>query len=460
MKKILSVLICLAMLLSGFALAAGSELTISNLAVSVSDGTNLDFSGIDLKLAAAESDTGAGLRIALDANGETVLSGVAALNEQGIVLSLDGMNNAYTVSMEDIMLMLAEDPDFQQMMQLIAALDFTEEDLAELIAIFETFSAQIEAGIVETGTEELDGVTYQSYTMSYDEELADALYRGIFGLLDKHPALVSILLEGSDFTSMMEVYEAMGLKIRFEGEALANESESEISLSAYGTANDLEEEIQMNNYIYTTVGIDEEAGVQMEDMTMALSQIENEEYIGIVEVNGCVTTQIETGELAAFEGYLIVPTDEENWDGLSFGLYSPMMTGTDLWQISFGDWNETFTLDISFGQSEGVDGVYGLMLAEDAQLSFYSEMQDGVGEIGFAVADAEFGVELLADVAVTETDGAWLDVDTANAVDILTITDEQVETFSMEAMIALMGAVSELAAANDTLAVLIGNLMG
>lgn len=460
MKKILSVLICVAMLLTGLAFAEGGELTISNLVITASDGSVLDLSGIGLKLAAAGDDAGAGVRVALTANGEDVLSGVAALNEQGVVLSLDGLSSTYTIPMEDIMVMVMEDPDFQEMMQLIAAMDFTEADLAELIAIFETLMVNIEAGMTEVGTEEIDGVTYQHYELNYGEEVADAFYRGFVDLLDKHPAFVSLLLDGSGFSTMGEVYDALGLRVRMEGEALANESESEISLSAYGKANDMEEELQLNNYIYTVVGVDEEAGVQMEDMTMSLSQIENEEYFGLVEVNGCVTTMIETGELAAFEGYVIAPVDEENWEGLVFSLYSPVMTGTGLWQISFSNWLETFTFDVSFGEVDGVDGVYGMLNSAEVQASYYSELQDGVGEFGLDIAEGESGVELLADVSVTETDGAWLNVDTTNSVNILTLTDEQIETVSMEGMMVLMNALSEIAAVNDTVAMLVGSLMG
>lgn len=460
MKKILSVLICIAMLLTGFAFAEGSEIALSNLTITASDGSVLDFSGIDLKLAAAGDDAGAGLRLAVGANGKDVLSGVAALDEQGVVLSLDGLSSSYVIPLEDVMLALMSDPDLQQMMQLISTLDFTEEDLAELIAVFEAYGAAIEAGITEVGTEEIDGVTYQHYELVYGEEVADAFYRGLVNLLDKHPAFVSFLLEGTGFSTIGEVYDALGLRLRMEGEALANESEVELNLSGYATSNESDEEEQINAYAYVTTGADAEAGVEMVDMTLSMSEIEDEEYIGLFEINGCITTVTETGELAAFDGYLIAPDYNDEWDGLVFGLYSPVMTGTDLWQISIGDWQETFVFDVSFGTSEGVDGVYGLLNSDEVQMSFYSEMQDGAGEIGLAVADEEFGLEILADVAVTDTDGAWMNVDTSNTVNILTITEEQIEAVTMEAMVVLMNALSEISAANDTVAMLIGGLMG
>lgn len=464
MKKVLSVLICIAMLLTGLALAEGSELTISNPVISISEAgeeSALDLSGVGLKLAAAGDDAGAGVRIALAANDQEVLSGVAAFNEQGLVLKLDGMSSSYIVSVEDIMTMLSENPEYQEMLQIMSALDFTEEDLDALIAIFETFGAQIEAGIVETGTEELDGETYTTYSFNYGEEVADGLYRGFVNLLDEHPALVSILLEDSGFATVGELYDALGMKVRMEGEGMANETESEISLSAYGTANGLEEELQLNGYAHTIVGMDEETGLVAEDATFALSEITAEgDYVGIVEINGCLTSVAETGELAGFDGYFIVPTDEENWDGVVFGLYGPAMTGTGLWLLSIGDWNETFSFDVSFGNTEGVDGAYGVMAAEGMYMSFYSETQDGVGEVGFAFGDEEFDLEVIADVAVTENDGAWMNVDTANAVNLLTITEEEIEAAGLELMMTVLNGLSELTASNETLAALVGGMMG
>ena len=463
MKKLLSVLICVVMLLTACAFAEGSELTISNVAITMGEESTIDLSGIDLHLAAADNEAGGGLRIALGANGEEVISAVASINEQGIALAMDGLSSSYTVSMEDIMAMLAEDPDFQQLMQLIAALDFTEQDLVELLGIIETFMANVDASISETGSEEIDGVTYQTYAINFGEEGYDALFGGLAALLDKHPALVGMIMDGTGYSTLGEAYEASGFRMRAEGGMVSSESEVEIDLTGYASTAD-GEEVAVNGYGYMVVGADEEAGVEMLDMSLAMSEIVDEEYVDMFEVNGCVTTVTETGELAAFDGYIVVPdgtSDEEDaYEGVIFGLYSPALTGTGLWQISIGDWNETVSFDVSFGNADGVDGVYGLIVAEEAEISYYIETVEGVGTAGIAFADAEEFVEVTADVAITETDGAWLAVDTTNAVDILTITEEQVETVSMEAMVALMGALSELAAANDTVAMLVGGLMG
>ena len=463
MKKLLSVLICVAMLLTACAFAEGSQLTISNVSLTAGDGSSLDFSGIDLRLAAADNEAGGGLRVALGANGEEVISGVASINEQGVVLAMDGLSNAYTISVDDIMTMLAEDPDFQQMMQLMAAMDFTEQDLVELVAIFETFMANVQGSISETGTEEIDGASYQTYAVNFGEEGYDALFGGLAALLDKHPALVGMIMDGTGYNTVTEAYEASGFKMRAEGVAISGETEVEVDLMGYASAEGMEE-VAVNSYVYVTAGADEEAGVEAVDMSMVLSEVVDEEYIGIVELNGCITYVTETGELAAFDGYIVVPTGtvdgEDVYEGVNFGLYGPALTGTGLWQISISDWNETVSFDVSFGNADGVDGVYGMLAAEEAEISCYVELVEGVGAAGIAFADGEEFVEVTADVAITETDGAWLNVDTTNAVDILTITDEQVETVSMEAMIALMGAVSELASANDTVAMLVGGLMG
>lgn len=459
MKKLMSVLLCIAMLLTACAFAEGSELTISNVAITMGEESTFDLSGIDLRLAAADNEAGGGLRIALGANGEEVISAVASINEQGIALAMDGLSNTYTVSMEDIMQMLAEDPDFQELIQLIEALDFTEQDLVELIGIVETFMANVDASISETGSEEIDGVTYQTYAINFGEEGYDALFGGLAALLDKHPVLVGMIMDGTGYNTVTEAYKASGFKMRAEGEMVSSESEVEIDLTGYASTAD-GEDVAVNGYGYMVVGTDEEAGTEAVDMTLSLSEIVDEEYVDMFEVNGCVTTATETGELAAFDGYLITPVDEENWDGLSFGLYGPALTGTGLWQLSISDWNETVSFDVSFGNADGVDGVYGLFSAEEAEMSYYFETVDGVGTAGLAYADSESFIEVAADVAITETDGAWLAVDTTNAVDILTITEEQIETVSMEAMVALMGALSELAAANDTVAMLVGGLMG
>lgn len=459
MKKLLSVLICIAMLMTGFAFAEGGKLTISNVSISDNEGNALDLSGIDLSLAAAGDDAGAGLRVAVGANGEDVLSGVATLSEQGVVLKLDGMKNAYTVSFADVMMMLMADPEFQQLMQLVSALDFTEEDLAELMAIMEQFELAYEASITDTGIQEIDGVAYETYAINFPEAGYDAAYRGIFGLLDKHPALVSMLLEGSGYASMMEVYEAMGLRVRAEGTIIANESEAEVDLTGYGSSNDMEE-MGINFYAYLTNGRDEEAGVEAVDLSLLVSALEDGELFNVVEANGCVTNVSATGELASFDGYLLVNDGFDEWSGFTFGLYSPQMTGTGLWLITIGDSNGEVSFNLSFGEEDGVSGIYGQFGDAENQLSFFAELQGSEGEIGFATAEGDYEMEFLADVAFSADDCAWMRVDTTNAVNLLTITEEQTETAGMEAMMVLMNALSELAAANDDFAIMMGNLMG
>ena len=460
MKKILSVLICIAMLLMACAFAEGGELSISNVQVSVSDGTVLDLSGIDLRLAAAADEAGGGVRLAVGANGEEVLSAVASVDEEKVALKLDGMSSAYTVSMADIMTMLMEDPDFQELMQLISALDFTEQDLIELIAIVETFMANMDASISETGTEEIDGVTYQSYAINFGEEGYEALFRGIVELLDQHPALMALLLEGSGYETLGQAYDALGMKMYAEGTMLTSESDAEIDLTAYSSVNG-EEAAAVNAYGFMSYGVDEEVGLEGVDMTMLMSEVAGEEYISIFEVNGSVFTDTATGAFAGFDGYFIVPIDEENWDGVVLGVYGPQLTGTGLWQLSVSDWNGSFTYDVSFGEVDGLEGVYGIMAADGAEINYYSELQDGVGEFGVSVVAADgTGFEVLTDLALSETDGAWLNVDTANAVNLLTLTEEQTSTAGMELMVILMNVVSELAAANETVAALAGSLMG
>lgn len=63
-------------------------------------------------------------------------------------------------------------------------------------------------------------------------------------------------------------------------------------------------------------------------------------------------------------------------------------------------------------------------------------------------------------MTVSDTDGSWLALDGANAVDALNMTDAQMQSLETELLATLLRLASGLAASNETIAALLGGLMG
>ena len=67
--------------------------------------------------------------------------------------------------------------------------------------------------------------------------------------------------------------------------------------------------------------------------------------------------------------------------------------------------------------------------------------------------------DVMRDFTVTDTDGAWMIPAGSESIDIMSMSDQQSNVLMMEGMSVLMGALSSLAQANNTLASLISSMM-
>ncbi len=95
MKKLLAILLSALMLLSAFAAAEGGSVTLGNVQVSANGEMLLDLSGLELVLAAAESDAGLGLRLALNYGAGSADEAVVWLGGTELALKASFLSDAY-----------------------------------------------------------------------------------------------------------------------------------------------------------------------------------------------------------------------------------------------------------------------------------------------------------------------------------------------------------------------------
>lgn len=447
MKKLLAIILCAVMLLSAAAFAEGTELTINNVVISGSDGTVIDLSGIDLKLAIDKLENQLGLRLTLGGNGEEIASGMASLDESQLLLAATGLSSVYGLDVAELTAAL------QGMM-------ITEQDVQDFIAVWEAWSAAMDAAITDLGIEEIEGVAYQNYSINVPAEATDALYTGIIAILDRHPMIVSQLLADTGYNTLAELYAAMEVAITMEGSVSISETDMTMNLVATGVGAD-NAQVQVGGDMYMATIVDEATGTTAMDITFMLSEINGDTAKEILTI-GCTLAAVnESGEFYGMDGYVIVPEGGEGeYNGVLFGVYSPIMQGADLWQVSLLSYDQTVSMDLAFGETEGADCAYASIVADDVMMNFYYEILNGVGEAGASFQEGDMVYEAVADIAIGVPEGGWLPMDGANAVDILSLSEEQIQQLYTEGYPLLMNIISGLASANETVAALVGSMMG
>lgn len=348
MKKILAILMTLAMLLSACAFAENenAEIVISDVVVLAGEMPVLDLTGLGLKIGAVTEPLG--LQLALSAADQEVAAlnlGVAENGEQ-LLLSMTGVTGVYSLD-ADVIGQAIEDAGVD--VDAIANVDMNEvtsmistEDQLALMSLAMEAAAVAQAGVTAGGTETIDGVAYDVTKVEITAEQIKPLMDKAVDIVDNYPELLA------------------------------------------------------------------EAGI--EDLAQTYAEISP-----ALSVSGTILDGEETGVI-------------------DFTVNGALYSGTE-------------------EEAGGYVNLYleGKEAAEEA-VSLYLKATAGAGEESYALA---FNLD-----CTTENDGAWVPASDA-PIDLLAALEDEAQSqqLMLQAMSTGMMALSQMAAANETVAALMGEMM-
>lgn len=444
MKKLLAIFLCAVLLLSACAFAEGKELTLSNIQIDA-NGNPIDLSGIDLRLSYAKDGESSDARLAIDGNGAELANLTVSLQGDELLLAATGLSKVYALTLDDA----AGEQEEQD------GIAFTEQDLNDFLAVLNAWLADFEASMVPAGTEEIDGATYQNYSISISAEQLDTAFFGFCDILDRQSAIRAAVQKELGVDSLRALQEASGIAMSVEGTLSIGEQDA--SAEVIYTVNDpeLEEPEHIGMDIIITAIEDETTAGKGVDVSICLYDADDAQSDDELDIGLTITLDGETEAFTGMDGYVLLFEDGAE-KGAYFGVYSPAVQGSGLWQVSLMSYDETTAIDVAFGKTEELDGVYAAVTADGSVLEFYYD----AGKAGLSLYSGEEYYSAAADVTISDTDGSWLALDGANAVDALNMTDAQMQSLETELLATLLRLASGLAASNETVAALLGGLMG
>lgn len=433
-KTLLAMLLCVAMLLSSAAFAAsGTELSFNDILYTDENGEPmLDLGGVGLNLGFAENDGAIGLHLGLNANNESVADIQLTLQGNRLLMAMDGVSKVYSLDLASI---IAD--------SLGSSISLSEADLEALLT-FVTDASGILANSVATGD---DGITI---TIDVSEEQVDALLAALAKMLDTHPELFA----NSEYDSFSEVIADMDAKLSLQGSIvptdagfessfylIATDIESgEVSTLALIVAFDIVTENDTDQYdIYVNFGI----GADKEEVVMSPYSA----YIGLQYIDDqfdsfifLAGTTTETGDME---------------EGFYFAYISPTFDSEKKWYVKTGTMDDSSLLSASCNMSDGNVTIK----ADDDTIEMGYAMENGEG-IYKLVTDID-GVsnELSANGKLYNTEGEWLLPAETEAVDLMSLDEDGMNMLMMEALSAVLNALSAMGQANVLIGELVSSMM-
>lgn len=240
MKKLLAILMALAMLLTTCAFAegadaAGAKITMSDIVVYAGEAAMLDLTGLSLGVGVHVGEAGNGLQLTLGALENEVLALNMALAGEQLLLGMTGVTDVYSVDIAATAQSMGVDVnaisnvDVEEVMGKISA-----EDQTALMALMMEAVGVVQAGVTSGLTEEIDGVTYDKITVEVAAESIKPLLEKAVVILDNY----SYLLEDSDIESFSQLYNEIKPAIGVSGTVLANDNSGVIDFTVDGSVMD------------------------------------------------------------------------------------------------------------------------------------------------------------------------------------------------------------------------------
>lgn len=258
MKKFLSLLLCLAMLLCSFAMAENMELKLSNLKLEANGESVFDLSGIDLcmRIAAGETDGTSGAQLAVDADGRNVLSLVMAVLDEDVVLTMTGISSAYSIDLETLA-SLIEVSGGMTVQANGGSADMSEEDQQKMIQLGGELVSLIVENTVALPDEEINGVKYSVVSVEVSAEQIAPLLAEMALIMDNY----SFLLEDSGVESFTELFEILDLELSLSGKIYDSPNAGIVDVTLNISAMQRTEQALLNVYLEGSGDAEDEAHI-------------------------------------------------------------------------------------------------------------------------------------------------------------------------------------------------------
>ena len=447
MKKLIALILCMLLAAAPMAIAEGYDLTIGNMRMTV-DGTEYVLDGVDLVFSLGQNDDGAGLRIAVNANGDSVADLTLQVAGDKIIAFADGVSDTYSIDMETVTTLLNQalaqyGVDIEQLPQLLA------EGLAKLAAEWsvsiEKIITVVAESMTEDGTVEIDGETATHYVISISEE-------GMQTIIDEICARLGDLMTLIGQTeSAQQIAYIADSGVHFSVEGTFDIGETKVAA-----------EVRMNVR-------DESTG---ETETMLITETGN-----YTEADGVGTMRIEvTGALETENGMenVIAETIEVYEVDGDFAGFEITVSAQDSEPI-------VIKLDMPVRQADGMVE-FSICPDPQAQTEFNVKISDTMARVALTdidsimsltatqIADNAVNIAFEAnvegsdvsaslDAAVTDGDASWLLPTAGDTVDVLSMDQAQLQKLMSEVSVKAMGLLGTLAGSSEELASLVAGTM-
>lgn len=262
-------------------------------------------------------------------------------------------------------------------------------------------------------------------------------------------------LEGTGYDSYRQMFDEADLHMSVDGKIYeaAEEIIASIDVNAF-VAGETEPET-LNIYVDYTEDMEEETS----EYYVVFSGVDGEEEEELVTLLATYTEA--DGEFGEFDLGIYGPYSNES--DFYVSVCAPAAQDEGLWEfyVSIENDGDPVNCYLDFGSMNGQDQFYAHMIADEQTLSIDYTGADGVGMLSASIMDGEESVGgVNATIELAADDGAWLPGAAAQSVDLLTIDDAQMQKVSSEGMALMLNAMYSLSQANDSLAALMGSMMG
>ena len=446
MKRLMAALLCMLLVLAPAALAAGKDATISNMSITV-NGEEYALNGIELVFGTGETDDAAGVRIAVNANGETAADLSLELLGDKIIAYADGVSDVYSIDLQTISEMLDEsmaeyNVNWEEVFQVI------EEKLPEMLekwsASIDKITEVVAGGIAEDGTVDLNGETATHYVISIGEDDMQTLISELSALL-------------SDFVTDLDV--------EVEGVALDDAESGAKRFSVEGTADVGETVMAAEIRVFAR---DEETG-ETETLVVVLNSTSTEE-------DGKTTRKMDSD---------IYAETEEGMESLLTQSSEVYLVDEAFVGMEYKSENQdggTKVIKLTMPEDQSADGTYGLYILVNSETELNIEANDalfhltltrpdgalslnadktgeGTTHVAFEAAAEGKNIALSFDAALAESDAAWMKTAVEETVDVFTMDEEQAQKLLNEVGAKSIELIGAIAGSSEALATAMGDAM-
>lgn len=447
MKKLIALILCMLLAAAPMAMAEGCDLTIGNMRMTA-EGTEYVLDGVELVLSMGQSDDGAGLRIAVNANGDSVADLALQLAGDKIIAFADGVSDIYSIDTQVVV---------DAINQMLAAYNLSIETLpnfaAELITklaaewsvSIEKITAVIAESVTEDGTVEIDGETATHYVISISED-------GMQTIIDEVCARLGDLMTMSGQTDAAQQIEYIADSgVRFTMEGTFDSGETKVAAEIRMNARD-ESTGETETMLITGTGNYTESdgvGTARIEVTGAL---ETEDGMENVVAETIEVYEID-GDFAGFEYSISV----EDGEPVVVKLDMPARQADGMVEFSIRPDPQAQT-EFNVQISDTMARV-ALTYIDSAMSLTATQIADNAVNIAFEANVEGSDVSASLDAAVTDGDASWLLPTADDTVDVLSMDQAQMQKLMSEASVKAMDLLGTLAGASEELAALVADGM-